>query len=291
MDRQTIEPRTRAQWCGEQKQSAQSYLTACTAFFNEAEIQQTTIEANPNTQILFDALRLRFLRFSSCTTSLDGLLNSDPTSQLVLAAIHRVMVLVVWSQEESASSNNLPQMRVPTVYAQTPEPRSRDRLHNVLTDMGNVHKGITSFTDSVTDRMKPLIKNASPLGSMLLPIQSLEDNVHPEVRSKLQHQCAEELKQVKNEKDFNLLASIAEDDEILRKEMYKKQSDNGHVYIENLVEIDANALYGDSSNGESQGVQRGVYNYYRRNKATGRAQAQYGNAYGQAFFAPNRPVG
>ena len=193
------------------------------------------------------------------------------------------MTLIAWSQEDPAGSDGISEMQVPEAYAQTPDPQTRRRLHNTLTNMGNVHKSATGFTDSVTDRTKPVIKNISQITKILSPMKVLEDD--PEVRSKLQSQCAEELKQVKDEEDLNLLDGIVEDDEILREQIKKIRGRNSHIYIDNTVEVEATAAYGDFISSEGLGIQRGGSHYYARNKATGRAQAHYGDAYGQAIFS------
>ena len=73
-------------------------------------------------------------------------------------------------------------------------------------------------------------------------MKSLEDNADAELRSKLRHQCAEELKQIKEE-DLSLLDNIAEDDDILREEMQKIRSGNGHVFWDNTAENNANTMF------------------------------------------------
>ena len=266
-----------------QRRSAQSYLKECATFFLEAKIEQRTIDKKPNLPILFAAIRLRFLRYTTCEPLNTGILKPNLNSQKVLKIIEQVRSLIHRSQEKVEDDKHLAEMQIPAAYDQTPEPR-RERLHNVLIDMGNTHRSPASFTDPIPDRQKPVIKDTTRLEPLLPQMKSLEDSLDQDDRSKLQRHCAEELKRVKDKGDFPLLAGIATDDEVLGKEIQKMQNETGHVYENNTGEKTAKVLFGDSYSGGTPFLQRGPNHYYRGNRATDNAQVQFGNAYGQPFF-------
>ena len=200
-------------------------------------------------------------------------------SQQTIDQIYEIWKFIELLKSPLALSAFKSSMRVRPNYDKTADPQSRAKLHNVLEVMGNVHMDPQSLTNSSSaGRSKPIIDDPTHLEGVHVQIKALEES-EPYLRQELEHRCAEELNEVKAE-DMSCLVSVAEDDEILKGEMAKRQSGDCHTYIKNIASISAFVQYGDEVSGESQTSYRLRRNHYEGNIATDRARAVYGTRYG-----------
>lgn len=264
------------------KENARHGLIECNTIVLRAEIHRSILHENPNIQILLDAIRLRFSRRVASILSPDASSVSDGQYFELSKTIERILILLTKACRALANDSRPLQMRIPQAYDQTPDPKTRNRLHNVLTKMGNAHKNVRSLTGPLTDRTKPVVSDPAELENLLSETKSLEQS-DPISLPYLSQLCSDELNQIGDEEDLKLLQHVAADDKVLGEALNRRPHKEGHVYKNNTAKDDAKAQYGDSIyNSAIQALKQ--KHQYEDNEVKDKAKAHYGDMIGGKFF-------
>lgn len=241
-------------------------LVKCYNLFLEARTTPNHAPSCPNFHIFFAAIRTRFLRYvKSCVCV-------DFNVQLTVP-INKILNSIVLLQQTSDVSES--EMLIPAGYNRTADSDSRKKLQDVLETMGNTHN---DSKGPFPIRAKPIIiTDPTHFEPFLHQIKSLE-NTDPKFREWLHSHCAKELSNAES-KDIDLLAGIAEDDDILRDQIKLRQTRDGHFYTGNEADL-SRAVYGDEVPEEFQIPPNASKNHYEKNIARNRSTVLYGNKYG-----------